>query len=237
MSLLVDRVIAPYYQTNCWIIAPSVGSECILVDPGIAIPSLSPAIQEVLERHSLRVGGVLITHGHLDHTFSLISKIKDYVGVDCFIHEDDRDLLTFPERAMGPQSHALVAELKTASVITEGFQEPDSTYAIKDGEKINVGEMSAVFHHAPGHTPGSVVVVINQEIVVSGDVLFKGSIGRTDLPRGSLSDMERTLREKIATLPTELRVLTGHGEETTIGEELRTNRFLKAAQEGKLGEG
>ena len=237
MSLLVDRVIAPYYQTNCWIIAPSAGSECILVDPGIAIPSLKPAIDEVLNRHSLRVGGVIITHGHLDHTFSLISKIDDFVGIDCYVHEADRDLLSFPERAMGPQSQALVAELKSASLITEGFQEPDSTYAIKDGERINLGEMSAVFHHAPGHTPGSILVTINEEIMVSGDVLFKGSIGRTDLPRGSLSDMERTLREKIATQPTDLRVLTGHGDETTIGEELRSNRYLMAAQEGRLGEG
>ena len=237
MSLLVDRVIAPYYQTNCWIIAPSVGSECILVDPGIAIPSLNPAINEVLQRHSLHVGGVVITHGHLDHTFSLVSKIKDYVGVDCFVHEEDRDLLSFPERAMGPQSQALVAELKSASVLTDGFQEPVSTFAIKDGERITLGEMNAVFHHAPGHTPGSMLVVINDEIVVSGDVLFRGSIGRTDLPRGSLSDMERTLREKISPLPPELRVLTGHGDETTIGEELRTNRYLKAAQEGRLGEG
>ena len=237
MSLLVDRVIAPYYQTNCWIIAPSAGSECILVDPGIAIPSLKPAIDDVLNRHSLRVGGVIITHGHLDHTFSLISKIDDFVGIDCYVHESDRDLLSFPERAMGPQSQTLVAELKSASLITEGFQEPDSTYAIKDGERINLGEMSAVFHHAPGHTPGSILVTINEEIMVSGDVLFKGSIGRTDLPRGSLSDMERTLREKIATQPTDLRVLTGHGDETTIGEELRSNRYLVAAQEGRLGEG
>jgi glyoxylase-like metal-dependent hydrolase (beta-lactamase superfamily II) len=237
MSLLVDRVIAPYYQTNCWVIAPSAGSECILVDPGIAIPSLKPAIDEVLNRHSLRVGGVIITHGHLDHTFSLISKIDDFVGIDCYVHESDRDLLSFPERAMGPQSQTLVAELKSASLITEGFQEPDSTYAIKDGERINLGEMSAVFHHAPGHTPGSILVTINEEIMVSGDVLFKGSIGRTDLPRGSLSDMERTLREKIATQPTDLRVLTGHGDETTIGEELRSNRYLMAAQEGRLGEG
>lgn len=237
MSLLIDRVIAPYYQTNCWIIAPSVGSECILVDPGIAIPSLTPAIHEVLQRHSLTVGGVLITHGHLDHTFSLISKIEDFVGIDCFVHEADRDLLSFPERAMGPQSQALVEELKSSAAISDGFQEPDSTFSIKDGEHVSLGEMKAVFHHAPGHTPGSIVVVINDEVVVSGDVLFKGSIGRTDLPRGSLADMERTLREKIGTLPADLRVLTGHGEETNIGDELRTNRYLKAAQQGRLGEG
>ena len=237
MSLLIDRVIAPYYQTNCWIIAPSVGNECIVVDPGIAIPSLTPAIHDVLARHSLKVGGVIITHGHLDHTFSLISRIEDFVEVDCFVHEADRDLLTFPERAMGPQSQALVNELKNSAALSDGFREPHSTFSIKDGEEVSLGEMKAVFHHAPGHTPGSVVVVVNDEVLISGDVLFKGSIGRTDLPRGSLSDMERTLREKISILPADLRVLTGHGDETNIGNELKTNSFLRAAMEGRLGEG
>ena len=237
MSLLIDRVIAPYYQTNCWVIAPAFGSECILVDPGIAIPSLTPAINDVLQRHSLKVGAVIITHGHLDHTFSLISKIEDFVDIDCFVHEADRDLLSYPERAMGPQSKALVEELRSSAALSDEFREPNSTFSINDGEHISLGEMKAVFRHAPGHTPGSVVVVINDEVVVSGDVLFKGSIGRTDLPRGSLSDMERTLREKISTLPADLRVLTGHGDETSIREELRSNRFLKAALEGRLGEG
>ena len=234
MSLLVDRVVAEYYGTNCWIIAPGPHSECIIVDPGIAIPSLNPAINEVIHRHSLKIGAVLITHGHLDHTFSLISRIHDFVGVDCFVHELDRDLLSYPERAMGPQSQALVQELKSAAVVTAEFSEPQLTYELQDRQILNLGEMKAEIHHAPGHTPGSIVVTINSEVAITGDVLFKGSIGRTDLPRGSLSDMERTLREKIATLAEELEVLPGHGERTTIREELRSNSFLKAALQGKL---
>ena len=77
MSLLVDRVVAQYYGTNCWIIAPGPNSECVIVDPGIAIPSLNPGIKAVVAQHSLKIGAVLITHGHLDHTFSLISRIQD----------------------------------------------------------------------------------------------------------------------------------------------------------------
>jgi hydroxyacylglutathione hydrolase len=235
MGLLVDRVVADYYQTNCWIIAPSSNSECIIVDPGIAIPSLNKAINETLSRHNLKIGAVLITHGHLDHTFSLVSATQDFFGIDCFVHELDRDLLTHPERAMGPQSQALVAELKTAAVITDGFKEPNLTFSLNDGERLTMGEMKTVIHHAPGHTPGSIIVVVNDEILISGDVLFKGSIGRTDLPRGSLSDMERTLREKISPLPEQLLVLPGHGEQTILGHELRTNSYLIAAQEGRLG--
>ena len=234
MSLLVDRVVAQYYGTNCWIIAPGPNSECVIVDPGIAIPSLNPAISAVVAQHSLKIGAVLITHGHLDHTFSLISRIHDYVDVDCFVHELDRDLLSHPERAMGPQSQALVQELKSSAVVTDEFSEPKITYALHDKQSLKLGEMSAEIRHAPGHTPGSIVVTINDEVVITGDVLFKGSIGRTDLPRGSLSDMERSLREKISTLPEELEVLPGHGERTTIREELRSNSFLKAALNGKL---
>lgn len=235
MGLLIDRVIADYYQTNCWIIAPGPNRECIIVDPGIAIPSLNGAIAKKTLQHNLKIGAVIITHGHLDHTFSLISATKDFIGIDCYVHEMDRDLLTVPERAMGAQSQALVAELKSAAVITDGFKEPESTFSIHDGEKLTLGEMTAVIHHAPGHTPGSVVVEIDDEILISGDVLFKGSIGRTDLPRGSLSDMERSLREKIAPLSEQLVVLPGHGDQTVLGHELRTNSYLKAAQEGRLG--
>lgn len=235
MGLLVDRVIADYYETNCWIIAPGPRSECIIVDPGIAIPSLNNSIQKKISEHNLKIGAVIITHGHLDHTFSLISAIHDFVGIDCFVHDLDRDLLTYPERAMGPQSQALVKELTSAAVITDGFKEPESTFSIHDGEKLSLGEMKAVIHHAPGHTPGSIVVEVDNEVLISGDVLFKGSIGRTDLPRGSLSDMERSLREKIAPLSEQLLVLPGHGDQTVLGHELRTNSYLRAAQEGRLG--
>lgn len=235
MSLLIDRVVAEYYETNCWIIAPQKNSECIVVDPGIAIPSLSSAIQRKVEEHNLRIGAVVITHGHLDHTFSLISSTQDFIRTDCFVHELDRDLLTFPERAMGPQSQALINELKTAAVITEGFSEPSSTFSVSDDEKLTLGEMTAVIHHAPGHTPGSIVIEVDDQVLISGDVLFKGSIGRTDLPRSSLSDMERSLREKIFPLSEDLIVLPGHGDRTILGDEKRTNSYLRAAQEGRLG--
>ena len=94
--------------------------------------------------------------------------------------------------------------------------------------------MNFEIKHTPGHTPGSIVAMINDELLISGDVLFKGSIGRTDLPRGSMSDMELSLREKIALLPEALRVLPGHGDETTIGMELKTNPYLQAAIDGRL---
>lgn len=234
MGLLVDRVVADFYQTNCWIIAPAPNSECLIVDPGIAVPNLNPAINAKLKQHNLKLGAVLITHGHLDHTFSLISAIEDFVDSDCYVHEADRDLLAHPERAMGPQSQQLVAQLKAEVNPDLEFNEPAKTWSLNDGAQFNIGEMSIRITHTPGHTPGSIVAQLDDEVLITGDVLFKGSIGRTDLPRGSMADMERSLREKIATMPEQLRVLPGHGDETTMKAELLENSYLKAAMEGRL---
>jgi hydroxyacylglutathione hydrolase len=234
VSLLIDRVIAPYYQTNCWLIAPSSGKECVIVDPGIDIPNMNIAIDDKLKEHNLKIGAIVITHGHLDHTFSLISRVDDFVETDCYVHEADRDLLRFPERAMGPQSQALVNELKASSGTEMNFSEPRKTHSVADRDRIKLGEMSFEFIHTPGHTPGSIVSIVDGYALVSGDVLFKGAIGRTDLPRGSLHDMEQSLREKIAILSDDLRVLPGHGDETTMKHEKQNNRFLKAALDWKL---
>jgi len=187
------------------------------------------AIEKKLQEHNLKIGAIVITHGHLDHTYSLISRVDDFVETECYVHEADRDLLSFPERAMGPQSQALVSELKANSGANVDFREPHNTYSVTDGERIKLGEMSFEFIHTPGHTPGSIVTLIDGYALVSGDVLFKGAIGRTDLPRGSLH-----VREKIAILSDDLRVLPGHGDETTMKSEKQNNRFLKAAMDWKL---
>lgn len=115
------------------------------------------------------------------------------------------------------------------------FTEPDEVYELTDGMELQLAGLSLRFAHTPGHTPGSVIVTVADQLLISGDLLFAGSIGRTDLPRGSLSDMERSLREKILPLPDELKVLPGHGRTTTIGAERRSNPFLRAAMEGRLG--
>jgi glyoxylase-like metal-dependent hydrolase (beta-lactamase superfamily II) len=234
VSLLVDRVVAPYFATNCWIIAPGRNSHCVVIDPGIAIPNLTKEIKAKLAEHNLVVGAIFITHGHLDHTFSLYSLSKDFIESSTYIHNADRDLLKNPERAMGDQSKALLRELGELSSKEIEFREPDQTWSIDSDSQAKLGGMNFSFRHAPGHTPGSTLAIVEDELLISGDVLFKGGIGRTDLPRGSMSDMEITLREKIATLPPHLRVLPGHGDESRMDVELKSNQYLLAAMQGRL---
>lgn len=231
---MVDRIVAPHYATNCWIIAPSKNSHCVVIDPGIGIPNLTKEIKEKLTEHNLVIGAIFITHGHLDHTFSLYSLAQDFIESDTYIHKADRDLLINPERAMGAQSQALLSELGELSGSKIEFQEPERTWSIDSDGQSKLGGMNFSFRHAPGHTPGSTLAIVEDELLISGDVLFKGGIGRTDLPRGSMSDMEITLREKIATLPPHLRVLPGHGDESRMDAELKSNQYLLAATQGRL---
>lgn len=233
MAPLVRRVVAPFFETNCWIVAPRFGSECIIVDPGIGDKNFIGRIKTKLEESSLTVAAVIITHGHLDHTYSTLTTVEDFLPRSLHIHEDDFDLLEFPERAMGPQSRELMKELSTKMPYRSahsflGLQRIESDISL------TIGEMKLEFLHTPGHTPGSISVIVDGAVLISGDTLFAGSIGRTDLPRGSIEQISSSLREKLAPLPEELRVLPGHGEETTIGRELSSNRYLKAALAGEL---
>ena len=233
MGLFVDRIIADYFATNCWIIAPNRNSECVIVDPGIAVPSLVGAIKEKLAEANLKPVAILVTHGHLDHHFSLLPLQND-CGAGVLIHERDRDLLSKPERGLGAQGLALMKEL-IDRYGTHQFLEPESITELSDLSDLEIAGMKMFIQSAPGHTPGSIIANVNDEFLITGDTLFKGSIGRTDLPRGSISDMERTLREKIATQSGHLEVLPGHGERTRVDIELATNPYIAAALEGKLG--
>lgn len=232
MGLYVDRVVADFFATNCWIIAPSKNAECVIVDPGIAIPNLVGGIKERISQANLKPVAILITHGHLDHHFSLLPLQQD-CGAGVLIHQSDRDLLSKPERGMGQQGLALMSEL-VDKYGAHKFVEPENITELSEENQFEIAGMDFFIQATPGHTPGSIIARVNNEILVTGDTLFKGSIGRTDLPRGSISDMERTLREKIVTQSGHLEVLPGHGERTRVEIELASNPYIAAALEGKL---
>ncbi|CAB4820235.1 unannotated protein [freshwater metagenome] len=214
--MLVRSFPAPMFATNCWIIAPSEGSECIIVDPGM--PDISRDIEMIIEEHKLKPVAALLTHGHLDHTFS-ITPLADGYDIPAYIHSEDRRFIADPAGIHGEQ---FIAQLEAMT-----FVEPKKVNELKNGATLELLGMKITAIHAPGHTRGSLMFTINDEILISGDVLFAGSIGRTDLPTGSSKEMINTLKTKVLTLSDDLRVLTGHGPETTIKFERKNNPYLK----------
>lgn len=224
--MLVAGFPAPVVGTNCWVIAPGAGHECLVIDPGIGAPDVDSLLGDLLAEHRLRPVALLATHGHLDHTFS-IRPIAEKRGLPAYIHSADRDLLAHPERAMGESFRTMFAGMQ--------FVEPDEVRELNDGDQVEIAGMNFTIDHAPGHTPGSILIrLAGEQIVFSGDVLFAGSIGRTDLPGGSMSQMAESLRAKVLTLPDDYLVYPGHGPSTTIGEERSSNAYLSAAKEGRL---
>jgi len=214
--MLIDGFAAQMYATNCWVIATEPGAECVVIDPGM--PDVSHQLTQLLERHNLKPVAIIATHGHLDHTFS-IQPIADGYGIAAYIHSEDRAFLAQPEKLVSPEFAATLSGMN--------FSEPQEVREIRSGEQIDLVGLNFKAIHAPGHTRGSLMFEVSNEILISGDVLFAGSIGRTDLPTGSAQEMEETLRKKVLPLPDHLRVLPGHGVETTISAEKTSNPYLK----------
>jgi glyoxylase-like metal-dependent hydrolase (beta-lactamase superfamily II) len=222
-KVILEVVQAQFFATNCWIFAPGKNSECFIVDPGMSIPDLLGPIGDVCARHNLKPIATIVTHGHLDHTFS-VKPLDDKYGLATYIHPKDREFLANPYGLLTPGG-------PTTSILDEmgvhDFAEPRQVLELSDGIIFEVAGFTLKAHHAPGHTPGSTVFVVNDEYLISGDVLFKNSIGNTSLLLGSESEMKKTLQKVILQMPDELIVLPGHGAETTIGQERRNNSYLQ----------
>ena len=214
--MLVLSYPAPMFATNCWVIAASEGSECLIVDPGM--PDISAEVSMMIEEHKLKPVAALLTPAHLDHTFS-IKPLADGYGIPTYIHSEDRRFVAKPEGLHGEQFNEQLRGMT--------FAEPNDVRELRNEQILDLLGMKVKAIHAPGHTKGSLMYLLNDEILISGDVLFAGSIGRTDLPTGSHKEMVETLRKKVLPLDDSIRVLTGHGPETTIKFERKNNPYLK----------
>jgi glyoxylase-like metal-dependent hydrolase (beta-lactamase superfamily II) len=203
------------YATNCWVLAMGEGAECIVIDPGM--PDVSLELAELLGKHRLKPVATLLTHGHLDHTFSVVPVCDGY-GIPAYIHSEDRNLLRDPAAAVSAEFRTVLAGMT--------FSEPKEVKELKSGEEFELVGLKIKAIHSPGHTRGSLMFLVDDETLLSGDVLFAGSIGRTDLPTGSNADMQKTLSKKVLTLSDGIRVLPGHGPETKIGYERANNPYL-----------
>jgi glyoxylase-like metal-dependent hydrolase (beta-lactamase superfamily II) len=183
------------------------------------MPDVSAQLDEILQRHNLKPVAVIATHGHLDHTFS-IQPIADGYEIPTYMHSEDRAYLSAPEKILGPEFAATVSAMN--------FVEPAQVLELRNGEVIDLVGLSFRAIHAPGHTRGSLMFEVSDQVLVSGDVLFAGSIGRTDLPTGSGKDMDETLRKKVIPLSDHLEVLPGHGPRTSMSYEKKNNPYLKS---------
>jgi len=214
------------WQTNCYLLATEPGAECVIIDPGMEAVG---GVREVVEENHLKPVAVLLTHGHLDHMYSVTPLCSSY-DTTCWIHPDDRALLADPLRAMSAETAAMVRQLTGSQ---QDFVEPDDVREMVDGSLVEVAGLDFSCLHAPGHTPGSTMFQTGYDrdpavdsLVFSGDVLFAGSIGRTDLPGGSSEDMVSSLRNKVLPLADSTVVLPGHGQQTTMARERATNPYL-----------
>jgi glyoxylase-like metal-dependent hydrolase (beta-lactamase superfamily II) len=189
-----------------------------VIDPGIGVTG---QLDEVIAEHRLHPVAVLLTHGHFDHTFSVLP-VCQARDVPAYIHPDDRRQLADPWSGVGlPVGTPLFGSLT--------FAEPDDVRELGSHDKISIAGLDFAVTHAPGHSAGSVVFGLagdDADVLFSGDVLFAGSIGRTDLPGGSMAEMERSLRTVILPMDDSTVVHPGHGPATTIARERRANPYL-----------
>ena len=239
--MLVAGFPAGAFAANCYVVASGPGQECVIIDPG---QDAERGIEELLATHRLRAAAVLLTHGHIDHVWS-VAPVCGAKGIPAYIHPRDRALLSDPAKGF---------PLGTGQELFGGleFTEPDDVKELTDGMTLSLVGLEITVSHAPGHTEGSVTFRLPLEsrstpppisapglgktgaadgsdpadVLFSGDLLFAGSIGRTDLPGGDYPTILRSLARVCLPLPDPTVVLSGHGPQTTIGAERRGNPFL-----------
>ena len=211
------------WGTNCYVAATAPGAECVVIDPG---KDAADGVAEVVREHRLKPVAVLVTHGHLDHMWC-VAPVAGSHDATAWIHPADRHLLSDPMRGMSPE---------TSQMLLGGnyqWAEPDDVRELADLQHLELAGLRFDVDHTPGHTEGSVTFRSPyaaegiSEVMFSGDLLFAGSIGRTDLPGGDHPTMLRSLTDKVLPLADDIVVLPGHGEQTSIGRERATNPFLQ----------
>ncbi len=212
--VLIAGFPAGSFAANCYVVAPGPGEECVIIDPG---QDSADGIEEIVASHRLRPVAVIATHGHIDHIWS-VAPVCGARGIPAYIHPADRALLSDPARGL-----SLGAGQQLFRGLT--FTEPDDVRELADGTTLELAGVRLIVDHAPGHTQGSVTFRL-PGTVFSGDLLFAGSIGRTDLPGGDYQTILDSLARVCLPLPDETVVLAGHGPRTTIGAERTGNPFL-----------
>lgn len=211
MSLNIRLIVSRPFDENTYVIWQEGRNEALVIDPGLQ----PEAILECLEQEELAVAAILNTHGHADHIAGNDAVKKAFPSAPLLIGEGDAAMLTD-------------ADLNLSTAFGLPILSPPADRTLRDGERIEYAGISLEIRHIPGHSPGHIVFVYHGTPiqVFGGDVLFAGSIGRSDFPGGSQRQLLEGTREKLLVLPPETEVYPGHGPDTTIGEEATSNPFL-----------
>jgi hydroxyacylglutathione hydrolase len=203
-----EHVIVGAIETNCYIVYDEETKECAVIDPGAE----AEKIIHLIHQKDLKPIMIINTHGHVDHVGANKDLIDEY-SVPLLIHSADSPMLD------------KVEQMELSFFLGAKDSPPPDKFLV-EGEKVEIGSVQLKIIHTPGHSPGS-VSLLGDGLLFSGDTLFWGGVGRTDLPGGSWNELVRSIKEKILTLPEETLVLPGHGPKTTVGQEKRSNPFIQ----------
>jgi hydroxyacylglutathione hydrolase len=209
------------FQANCYVIGTDGGGTAIVVDPG---QDASEKVRSVLKEHGMHPVAVLLTHGHLDHTASA-AQLCDSAGIPVYLHGADDYMLDDPLAGLSPQLQGALAGMDLSAL------RPAQVISLSGVGELQLAGLTLTVDHTPGHTRGSVVFRLaadgeRPEVLLTGDTLFAGSVGRTDLPGGSTDELMASIAAKLLTRDDDAVVLPGHGQTSTIGAERAGNPFL-----------
>ncbi|HEY5880297.1 MAG TPA: MBL fold metallo-hydrolase [Nakamurella sp.] len=219
--MLIAGFPAGSFQANCYVLATEAGADCVVVDPG---EGAIAGLRQLFAEHRLTPVAALVTHGHLDHTAGLGELCRGY-DIPGYVHPGDEYMLDDPLAALSPELNAALDGVSMAGL------RPPAVRPLADGFRPDLAGLPLTIDHVPGHTPGSVVYRLDRdgdrpEILFTGDTLFAGSVGRTDLAGGNFAQELISIRDRILSRADDTVVLAGHGPATTVGEQRTTNPFL-----------
>lgn len=215
------------WQTNCYILSHGASSECLIIDPGM---KAAAGVRDVVRENNLKPVAVLVTHGHIDHMWSVFPVASGY-GIPALVHGQDRELLANPGLALSNETRLA---LPTMMDDEDVFADPEEVIEVTHKMNLDLAGFNLTIHHAPGHTHGSVMFDFagEQENIFTGDVLFAGAIGRTDLPTGSPDAMNNSLKNVVLDLDDAAKIYPGHGPSSFMHIEKASNQYLLRVAQG-----